>query len=128
MPILGRPRLVVTVALVVIAGVGTGIGAAGKIGPFEALGAAPHRVAARASQSPLSAAGLYPSPTQPATVHQIIEIQDPPIVPTGRPPVQEPVHNAQPTAPPLPSATTPPLSSPSSTPCPDDCQGGGGDT
>ena len=122
-----RPgRLIATLALA--AGIATGLAAAGRVGPFESLGVAVHPAAAHVAQLPLAAGQLYPTPTQPPSIHRIVVISDPP------PPVK---HSSAPAAPATftpgpPVERTPqstPVPSPSSsspTPCPDDCQGGGG--
>jgi hypothetical protein len=120
-----RPPLLIAALAVAAAGTAAGLAAAGRVGPFDALGvAAMHPASAAVSQQPLAAGPLYPSPTQPPSIHQIIEITDPPRVAPASP-------HPTPTAPPPPAEATPratatPAPSPSSTPCPDDCQGGGG--
>jgi hypothetical protein len=114
-----RSHFVSTAVLVGLAGVITGVGAAGHVGPFAALGAAAqHTVAAQIPGAPLRADSLYPAPTKPPTVHEIIVITDP--APTARPGSG---YSGGPssTATPWPTATASP------TPwCDDSCGGGGG--
>ena len=116
-----RSHFVSTAVLVGLTGVITGVGAAGHVGPFAALGAAvQHTVAVRLPCAPLRADSLYPAPTKPPTVHETIVITDP--APTARPTSGysgRPSETA--TATPWPTAT------PSPTPwCDDSCGGGGG--
>ena len=109
-----------TVALVGLAGVITGFGAADHIGPFSGIGAgAQHTVAARLPGAPLRADSLYPAPTKPPTVHEIIVITDP--APTARPGVRYSAVGPSATATPRPTAAASP------TPGCDDSCGGGGD-
>jgi hypothetical protein len=122
-----RPPLLIAALAVAAAGSAAGLAAAGKVGPFDALGvAAMHPASAAVSQAPLAAGRLYPSPTQPPSIHQIIEINDPPrVAPAsshGTPTPPPPSSSVEAT----PRATATPTPSPGSTPCPDDCQGGGG--
>ena len=85
-----------------------------------------HPAAAAVSQAPLAAGPLYPSLTQPPSVHQIIEISDPPrVVQPSSPPEVHPT-STPPSGEATPRATAAPTPSPGSTPCPDGCQGGGG--
>ena len=121
-----RPRLLTSLVVIAAAGTVSGVAAAGKVGPFASLGVTARQVAAPLAAAPLRAAPFYPVPTQPPTIHQIVEIQDPPvIVPPSRPPVQAATAPAAPTAP--QSAPSPAAPAPTPAPCYEDCQGGGGD-
>ena len=115
-----RSQFFSTAVLVGLAGVITGVGAAGHVGPFAALGAAAqHTVAAQLPGAPLRADSLYPAPTKPPTVHEIIVITDP--APTARPGSGYSGGGPTSTATPWPTATASP------TPwCDDSCGGGGG--
>jgi hypothetical protein len=123
----GRSPLLIATLAVAAAGTAAGLAAAGRVGPFDALGVAVHPAAASISQAPLAAGQLYPSPTRPPSVHQIIEISDPPrVVQPISPPEAHPTPTPPPSVEATPRATAAPTPSPGSTPCPDDCQGGGG--
>ena len=119
-----RSHFFSTVVLVGLAGVITGLGAAGHIGPFAALGAgAPHTVAAQLPGTPLRADSLYPAPTKPPTVHEIIVITDP--APTARPGSGYSAGSPSATATPSPTATPTPTATASPAPwCDDSCGGG----
>ncbi|MFZ0180194.1 MAG: hypothetical protein WAL84_10050 [Candidatus Dormiibacterota bacterium] len=115
-----RSRVFSTVVLVGLAGVVTGVGAAGHIGPFAALGAAAqHTVAAQLPGAPLRADSLYPPPTKPPTVRETIVITDP--APTARPGSGYSTGGPSSTATPRPTATAAPAPW-----CDDSCSGGGG--
>jgi hypothetical protein len=122
-----RPPLLMAALVVAAAGTAAGLAAAARVGPFDALGVAAVRpAAASVSQAPLAAGPLYPSPTRPPSVHQIIEISDPPrVVQPSSPPEVHPT-STPPSGEATPRATAAPTPSPGSTPCPDGCQGGGG--
>lgn len=116
-----RPRLVIAFLVVATAGTTAGLAAAAKVGPFDALGVATRQVAAPVTMMPLRAGSLYPLPTQPPTLHQVIQIHDPAVIEPSSPPPQ--VRELPPSEPAHPS----PTSEPTPKPCDDDCQGGGGD-
>lgn len=112
-----RPHLVTTAILVGLTGVVTGLAAAGRIGPFDALGAEMHVTAAQVPSAPLRADSLFPAPTPPPVVHEQIIVADPPQR-RAPSPTSIPRYEATPT--PAPAA------SPTPTPCYDDCGGSGG--
>jgi hypothetical protein len=115
-----RSHFFSTVVLVGLAGVITGVGAAGHVGPFAALGAgAQHTVAAQLPGTPLRADSLYPAPTTPPTVHEITVITDP--APTARPRSGYSAGGHGSMATPWPTATSSPPPW-----CDDSCGGGGG--
>lgn len=117
-----RPRLLTTAILVALSGAVTGLAAAAHVGPFGALGAhaQQYAVAAQGSSAPLRADSLFPSPTAPPAVHQVVVIADSahPSA-SSLPRTPEPRETSEPTAAP----TSTPSSSP--TPCHDECDGGG---
>lgn len=118
---LHRPHLVITTLLVGLTGAVTGLSAAGRIGPFDALGAGDqHAASVQLPLTPLRADSLFPTPTRPPAVHEQIVVTEPPTS-TPRPaPVSAPA--------PTPASPTPaPTVSPTPSPChDDDCGGGGG--
>jgi hypothetical protein len=125
-----RSPLLIAALAVAAVGTAAGLAAAGRVGPFDALGVEAVRPAAASVwQAPLAAGQLYPSPTRPPSVHQIIEISDPPrVVQPPSPPAAHPTPTPPPSVEATPRATAAPTLSPGSTPCPGDCQGGGGDS
>jgi hypothetical protein len=120
-----RTQLFATAGLVALTGVVTGFAAAGQVGPFASLGSSGyHTVATVLPGAPLRADGLFPSPTSPAAVHDVIVVTDPgrPTSLSSAPPASTPAPSDDPTAAPTPA------SSPSASPKPcngDDCGGGG---
>ena len=114
---LHRPHPVTTALLVGLTGAVTGLAAAGRVGPFDALGAQMHAAAAQVLPSaPLRADSLFPPPTPPPIIHEQLIVADPPQR-------RSPAPSSAPATPyPTPESATP---SPTSTPCYDDCGGGG---
>ena len=78
-----RPHFARNLSLVVLAGAVAGFAAAGKVGPFHALGVTGHTVAATLHQAPLSADQFFPAPTDPATTKHVVMVQDPPTQANG---------------------------------------------
>jgi len=112
---LHRPHLVTTAVLIGLTGAVTGLAAAGRIGPFDALGAEMHAAAAQVPPAPLRADSLFPAPTPPPIIHEQIIVADPPR--RSPAPASTPAYEPTPT-----SAST---GNPTPTPCYDDCGGGG---
>ena len=130
-----RPHFLRTLTLVIAAGAITGLAAASKVGPFHGLGVVSHPVAATLAQHDLRADQFFPEPTSPATLKQVIEVQDPP----AQTKAPEPSDAPEPSETSAPSESAEPTSSATSQQCFDDCgeqsqsgsgsggDGGGGD-
>jgi hypothetical protein len=119
---LHRPHFLTTALLVGLTGTVTGLAAAGRIGPFDALGAGDqHTASAQLPLKPFRADSLFPAPTPAPVVHEQIVVADPP----------QPAHRPAPTSAPTPEPESPtpaPTASPTPHPCnDDDCGPGGGD-
>jgi len=113
---LHRPHLVTTAVLIGLTGAVTGLAAAGRIGPFDALGAQMHAAAAQVPSAPLRADSLFPAPTPPPVIHEQLIVADPPQR-------RSPAPSSTPVSEDTPTRTT--TASPTPTPCYDDCGGGG---
>jgi hypothetical protein len=117
-----RPRLLTTAIVVALSGAITVVAAVAHVGPFGALGAQAqqHAVAVQGSSAPLRADSLFPPPTAPPAVHQVVVIADSAHPSSSSPPrTPEPRETPEPTAAPTPTASSSP------TVCHDECDGGG---
>lgn len=116
---LHRPHFVATVILVGLTGTATGVAAASRVGPFDALDVAHQSAAAAQLQPPpLRADSLFPKPTPAPATHEQLVVVDPP------PAYSAPARSAA-----TPRAEDPspaPSASPTPQPCYDDCGGGDG--
>ncbi len=121
-----RIQLFATAGIVALTGALTGFAAADHVGPFASLGSSGyHTVATVLPGAQLRADGLFPSPTSPAALHEVIVVTYParPTSLSSAPPVSTPAPSDEPTAAPTPSSNP----SPSPKPCDEDDCGGGGD-
>jgi hypothetical protein len=124
-----RFRALTTLTLVALSGLITGVAAAGHAGPFAVLGGAgaERTVGTQLPSAPLRATDLFPAPTKPPALHEVIVVTDPahtaPRV-TLSTPSPRPSSDATPEPEDTPGPSASP--SPSPKPCDDDgCQGGG---